>query len=288
MRTRRAWVAAAALPAIGAVAVLSALTVGNSKQEVTVQASAAPGSISAEVRVDDSQPVSPLDLFADGSGITREAADRVEARTQSCMADRGWKYSPNPNVLGLSEPVTVGALRAYRATSGYGIADKPSVRPVDPNQPLVQGLSSADQERWNRDLSAGGEEGGATRPGPPGCRTQALSELLTSTPMANPQVRAKVAEARSRVAGHPEIVAAIEAWRSCMASKGFPNLATVPAARTMLRNEATSATDRNSLKEKELRLATSDFSCQEQTILGPLQRIESEAVAQLKSELPRS
>jgi hypothetical protein len=288
MQTRRLLVPIVALPVFGVVALVGALSLHDPPKGAEVEASGIATPANLTVAVADETLVSPLDFFADGSGFTKEAADRLEAQVQSCMADRGWKYSPNPGLLALSEPVTVGALRSYRASSGYGIADKALVgRPADPNQALVMSLNEPDRARWNRDLSGGDSEGIVTS-GPLGCRTEALHGLLTSTRMANPQVRAKVTQARQQIAENSEVLAAVDAWRSCMADKGFPGLANLRAPRNTLTSTGTASSELPSLKEKELRMATADFACQEMTVLPVLQRLEMEAVAVLTRELPGS
>lgn len=228
-------------------------------------------------KVDDT----PTPLWAYLAEFTeRGIAEQDRARTEqadavaACMHEQGFEYVPDPESLWSSELVEVEEHDdAWVAEHGYGLVDGagsssgPAPTP-GPNEAIVAALSSAERAAYDEALQ--GPEGDGTT----GC----LSLASTSVPawFEDPVYREVLAEASAlgeQAEQDPSVVAAVAAWRECMAAAGQPGYDDPTDALSTMSDRVSAAeingpgtvpaSRRERLLADEVALAVADRACTE-------------------------
>ena len=193
----------------------------------------------------------PAALFEDPAMIGTAVEIRVQRAIASCMKARGFDYRGPAAVEGLD-------LVLDPATHGYGISTGPLGGSVT--------LGNGGADRFERDgyeqalygstLGGGGSSGGCAAVG--AAELDAAMATIEALPYS-------IAQLEADALAHPDMVAGLAEWSSCMADKGYTagnpvDLITDIAGR-LSRATPDEAT---ALIEEERRTAVADFECREQ------------------------
>jgi len=214
----------------------------------------------------------------------QDAENQREEFMAKCMAEKGFAYIPNPEILTPLPPSEFHFdNRDWVSQYGYGLANSPSSTnadpipvPVDtnPNTPIVDSLSATELEAYH--LALNGDEG---------CRSLAwqhvfstgLSGLRQSDEFA--PLFAALSEMQTRVL-RIEISDAERDWATCMADAGYPGFErwfdpaqAISEAWTEWHMSldwenwdgrspmATNDPELAALQEREIEMALADFDC---------------------------
>ncbi len=203
----------------------------------------------------------------------RDSSSRVVAR---CMTKHGWAYTASTAIREevrrdlLTEAFnTPLADDGFRRRWGYGISrglvdDGPSEgAPADPNAKVYNGLSSQEQDQWDKDFPSCAEEGNKAV-GLTGSRWSQLEQLRKT--------------AAERAAADNRLSAATDAWRGCMSKAGYtveqPALASQSLeqrARPLYEAGGQDKAGGKQLLDEELAQADADWSCRSGSLTPALQ-----------------
>jgi hypothetical protein len=223
----------------------------------------------------DNAPYSALNTWGFGGTTARGAHDDVEQQVVACMSERGWHYDPVP-MSDPHEPVTIGALRAYRAEHGYGLADATSLPPGPSKEELDQQQNGAG---YARDL---GQPSGRS-PNDGSCYSQVMANMAKTTPFY--AIPLAIGEEETKVTSDPRFVRAISEWSTCLArATGITGLTVLEQAR---QHVAAGQLTGDALRAEEHRVAVADFRCQEATVIPARVRLETAAVERLRATYPQ-
>jgi hypothetical protein len=164
--------------------------------------------------------------FMNGGRTPPEEAAAVEQRVAVCMHAAHFDYEPVPT----DNPTffnTIGGLRRYRSTWGYGVAALP---PDDPaaratalrNAAYRDRLPAEERRRYDAVLGVVPEGLPHDELPPPsvaGCAPQALREVRTGLPRMNAAIVRRVTA--GTFARDPRYVAAVATWARCMRDRGY-------------------------------------------------------------------
>jgi len=192
--------------------------------------------------------------IGDALGLPDEQAFRererdVQEAIRQCMADEGFDYVPvDPSEMNIE--LAGPGIRPdaeFRRQYGYGVTTRLDRTgegdDTDPNAAIREALSDTDREAYDRalhgDLAAGvggdgevfiqvgpGGEMSGTEAGTPvepedaGCFGKAQSEVGGDDAF-NPEIGRQLMEMEERIQSDARMVAALEAWSSCMREAGF-------------------------------------------------------------------
>jgi hypothetical protein len=233
---------------------------------------------------------SPTPLWAYLAEFTeRGTAEQDRARTEqadqvaACMHEQGFEYVPDPESLWSSELVEAEQHDdAWVTDHGYGLVDAAgstsgATDTPGPNQEIVAGLSSAEREAYDQALQ-----------GPDGDGTTGCLGLASTTAPAwfeDPvyqEVLAAASALGEQAEQDPAVVAAVAAWRECMATAGQPGYDDPEDALTAMSTRVSAAeingpgtvpaAKRAGLHADEVALAVADTTCARSTGLDEARR----------------
>lgn len=207
----------------------------------------------------------PAALFEDPGMIGTAVEIRVTRAIASCMKARGFDYRGPAAVDGLD-------LVLDPATHGYGI----STGPVGGAVTLGNGGAGRferdgyEQALYGSTLDGGGPIGGCAAAG--AAELAAAMATIEALPYS-------IAQLEADAMAHPDMVAGLTAWSSCMADKGYsagtPTDLIIDIADRLSRATPEGAA---ALIEEERRTAVADFACRNRH-LAPATASVAEALA---------
>ena len=206
-----------------------------------------------------------------------------------CMADRGWTFEPEVPLLSSFFPATVGELRTFSQTEGYGLAS--SLEPSAgsrANENYARGLGPTQRDKYYADLSAGDDEGQGRAPAPSGCQPRTEDEFRQGLPFYDEAQRRAIAAKVTEVENSPGLKAAIASYVACMQKQGI-EVNGVGEAKNQLGDLVDRATAEKTsaaiaqLRSEEIRVATIDADCTTTFVTPVKVPLETEAVAALTS-----
>ena len=238
--------------------------------------------------------VSPVADFIDGPGNDLSVLAEIHDGTAMCMQDLGWDYvAPDVSELdGLKPPSTLGALRQWTETYGYGITTQPDQgiayrSAIDGQYDYQAQLSQDARARYESDLY--GPEGtdesvpiGADRPG---CAPQAERDAYEDVPAANKTLLEVLGDRLQELWASDEYVSALNGWQSCMTTQGFDFVRQGDAKEAVLDRIGTSS-DVEELQAYERSVAIADLACAESTVLPVAILSEAQIVESLVDRFP--
>ncbi len=238
--------------------------------------------------------VSPIADFIDGPGNDLSTLAEIHQGTAKCMQDLGWDYiAPDLSVLdGSKSPSTLGALREWTATYGYGITTQPgqgsAIREAIDAQDAYQAQRGPEaRARYLSDLHGpdGTDEGAPICADRPGCAAQAERDAYADVPAADGTLLEVLGGMLEDIWASEEYVAALNRWHTCISDQGLDFARKGDAKRTVLDRIGTSS-DLEALQAYELRVATADLACAESTLLPMAIPLEAQVVGELVARFP--
>jgi hypothetical protein len=218
--------------------------------------------------------VDPITAAILGDGMSYDEIDlAIAERTRDCMVALGWEYTA---VASASLSGGAGAATAdpdeFARTYGYGIttfSDPGDGTSDDPNAAYLGSLSPSDQTRYTTDLygeamlDAGSD--GSNAPEFGGCYGEAI-DVQFGDRFA--QLMSAYDRLDDRIQADPRMVAANQAWSTCMNGRGFDLAAPSDAialveqrARQVLSSGVPSEGDIAALNAEEIQVAVADRAC---------------------------
>ncbi len=238
--------------------------------------------------------VSPIAEFINGPGDDLTTLREIHEGTARCMQNLGWDYTA-PDVTTLDHekpPSTLGALRVWTTSYGYGITTQPdqgtTIRAaIDAQEAYQEQLDPEAQARYQADLYGpdGSDEGAPIGADRPGCAAQAEHDAYADVPAANGALLDVLAHELGEIWASDEYRAALDEWRSCMQERGFDFTGPGEAKQSVL--DRFTAGGVNELRDYERRVATADLTCAESTLLPVTIPLETAAVGQLVVQFPQ-
>lgn len=236
--------------------------------------------------------MSPLNVFANGTGFDSVKLAQYNASIGSCMEAHNWKYYPDPTALTFGLPSRVSAMIQYRSVHGYSSPPLQSVL-QDPNIAYVRSLTSAQQKQYYMDLNGSSSELTPQVGSPSGCQPLAMSSLRAALPASNPAFEAAWNTAVITVESSVSFKAAYANWRSCMSNFGYtatypgttpkPSLSVSPSAvpPTTVPGDVTGSS------QAQLVAADSDMACEVAEVLPTRQALEITQIRALAKAFPQ-
>ncbi len=234
----------------------------------------------------DSDVLYPTVEFFSGGMTEAERQSEIEQSVSSCMQQRGWSYEPVLPDESSPQPRTVGELRRFRETYGYGTYAGPELshdprEAADRNAAYWLSLTSDEQDDYLRDLQGAVEvDEGSALPG----SCQYVAGEAQRIPLHDQAVMKEMQALYEAAAMSPDLVLAWEAWSACMIGRGYDF------------RDATDAVDfvdtlgqSLTLEEaaaQEVGVATADFECRLITVMPVWHRLEVEVVRTLVERYP--
>lgn len=243
--------------------------------------------MSAEPTIASSEP-GPLEELVGLGGSADSAQDFVadeawrEGLTAQCMGDLGFDYEPiitDQDSLVFSEGPLFGT-REYVEAYGYGVWNPPrdpggsvSSTFTDPNVDRVEAMSEA--ERTAYDLALKGEstpmgDDGAIYYAGGGCSDASTMPVNDDTRYLL-SIREEAVRFLDDLLNDPAFSDVNAAWASCMSEAGYQERSPIAARYRVMDQHATEtdggeiAPENTARVEEEVRIATADLDCQEDT-----------------------
>lgn len=220
-----------------------------------------------------------------------EEFNLIETAMGTCMRERGWEYIPAiiPDSA-ISEPRTVGELRAFRHTYGYGFAtvellvtegERQSMT-ADPNLPYIDQLSDVDEQRFYEDREGTfyGEPSDVERAH--SCRGEAEAQVRASIPYYDERIRDLIAPFIEAADKDPVMLVAMATWRSCMEASGY-DFTELNEPEVFIAEQLPTSSDLEGLAETEIRVATDDFDCRYPDLFVALHTVADQFLDQAES-----
>ncbi|MCJ7726714.1 MAG: hypothetical protein MUP76_10050 [Acidimicrobiia bacterium] len=193
----------------------------------------------------------PTALFADPGMIGTAVEIRVTRAIDSCMQARGFDYRGPAAVEGLDQVLEP-------AIDGYGISTGPAGAAVT--------LGDGGAGRFERDayeqalygstLGGGGSSGGCAAVG--AAELDAAMATIEAMPYS-------IAQLEADTLAHPDMVAGLAAWSSCMAGKGYTASSPVDLIADIVdRLSRATPEEATALIDEERRTAVADYACRDQ------------------------
>ncbi len=253
------------------------------------EATAAEGIGVFAIIVADDASIQPVMDFL-GAATEAEQSKLEERGVAACMAERGWEYVANLDLVGPTDPGTYAEEAAYRAEWGWGRTPTFDVElpehsdAVAENVAYFEALPKADQERYQRDLDGQFEESDKVADG--SCRDLARNEV--GAPVHNPDVMNIISPGFVAIFEHPDYVATLDEYEACMAQLGYH---TSDPSMTLNLTWSISFGDESAealaeAREHEVAMATADWACQGATTLPVQLQLEHELVAEVIAQFP--
>ena len=238
--------------------------------------------------------VSPVAEFIDGPGDDVATLRVLHEGTARCMQDLGWDYTaPDVAALDQAKPLsTLGALRAWTATYGYGITTQPdqgtTIRAaIDAQEAYQEQLDPEAQARYQADLYGpdGTDESAPIGAERPGCAAQAEHDAYADVPAANGALLEVLGRKLEAIWASDDYRVALDGWRACMQERGFDFAGPGEAKQSVLDRFTNGAV--GELQDYERRVATADLTCAESTLLPVTIPLEAAAVEELVVHFPQ-
>lgn len=236
----------------------------------------------------DEDLVEPL-LEFQSQGLTSAEFHNDRARTlSSCMQQRGWTFEPLLQNSNVAEPRTVGELREFRSTYGYGqyttgeLADSSTQEAADRNHEYYVSLSADEQRAYREDLN-GDISSEGNRPSEGSC--EALAEDAVKVPGTDQAVMAEMRILYEAALQSPEYLHAFDDWTACLNDRGYE----VSRARPpflLVEERAEAGAPMEQLVPFEVEVAVADFECALTTKMPVSHRLELEIVEELVEKYP--
>ncbi|MGF1618063.1 MAG: hypothetical protein ACFCU2_09735 [Acidimicrobiia bacterium] len=233
-----------------------------------------------------------VEFFARGmSGA--ELANSLEQAVSACMQQRGWTYEPVLQDTSFGEPKTVGELRRFRETYGYGEFAYPQpengisgVEAADRNAARYSALPPDQQREYLMDLNGGVEEAETSleddTPLPGSCLAEARD--ATAAPLYDEAVMRDMRDMYQAGLESPQMVVAREEWSQCMRDLGYE--LTQPIDAYDLAVTQGQGLPVEEAVAQETRVASDDFECRLISIIPLEHQIESDIVQTLIERYP--
>jgi len=288
--------------------------------------------VSCSARLDSSGTTEPRTPLEAAIGATVDPAERaVSIRDEMarradavahCMREQGFEYVAwVPSEISIIDTESALPTQEYVARYGYGISTRPDLyrqkldQPEDPNAAIQASLSPDEAAAYQLALTGIDPTNLGESPmvvEAAGCIAEA-DRAVTPNDAASPEdldtYYTLKNQMEERIAADPQVLSAIDAWRSCMAADGYtftepsdaqdavyaewkrlvpdpaPEIATPQDASILTKAQFAEYTDASlfdQLVAFELRLAGLDYQCQAQyrsTVGDVRERVEKEFVA---------
>lgn len=251
-----------------------------------------PAVVSPEVTdsLADSDLVSPLLEFQSGGLSSDEFHSQTQRALSSCMQERGWNHEPSLQNSAFPEPRTVGELREFRHTNGYGLYTQPeptnvspAKRAADRNHDYYTSLDDDQQEEYrqdlNGDISSEGEE-------PVDGSCEELAEHAVDIPVTDEELMADMRSLYSAAHETPEYVSAEDDWRTCLADRGY-DIERDGHPVHLVDEQAAAEPPPQELADFEVAVAVDDFECAMTTTMPVRHQMETEIVDELVEKYPK-
>jgi len=277
--------AAIVLVVVGVPGWLASQT-GNGPTNTAPPVAAPPETTSSLV---DTDLVSPLLDFQSGGLTSDEFHNQTQRALASCMEQRGWTYEPTLQDSSFPEPRTVGELREFRRTSGYGLYTQPEPtdaspkRAADRNGEYYTSLDEDQQAQYRQDLN-----GDITSEGevPVDGSCEALAEQAVDTPGTDQELMADMRSLYSAAHQTPEHMSAENEWKACLADRGY-DIEGDGHPVNLVDELAAAEPPPEELADFEVEVAVDDFECALTTTMPVLHHLESEIVEELVVKYPK-
>lgn len=199
-----------------------------------------------------------LSLFSGGSVVDHVIDDSV-AR---CMSDRGFDVdgaAASDDEVSRTEEQTATEVDTY----GYGISTNPpqtvEMRP-DPVEQAVAGLTSEELDAFH--LALLGSADPSVQPSPESCLGRAFADVEELQLLLTGEASTLAADYAARVDADPRIVAAQDAWRTCLADQGYGGYGDrFEIVEDVSRRAEAAGDDLSEVQAFELQIARIDFDC---------------------------
>jgi hypothetical protein len=224
----------------------------------------------------------------------RQAGEKVfQEAIAACMKRQGWTYVPVVTSWIAPEQLVTTDARLAKAW-GYGIstpigAEKEFAAlagdpPINPNRKYIESLTDTEKATYSKDL--GGPEQRNERPFQfRGCMLAGEKAAAKVSKLFDPIEKRKATKINNRIRKDPDVKAALDAWKTCLANAGFrfsnsrQLIQELEKRLTIVKgNQATIAKTLPALQDFERRVATADWHCR-QTVLDPMMEKISERYA---------
>lgn len=208
----------------------------------------------------------------------------------SCMQQRGWTYEPSLQQSPFTEPRTVGELRDFRETYGYGVftaeefaaSDDPKGA-ANRNADYLASLSVDQQDAYRRDFNGGIGDDEGEAPGQGSC--EAVAAEAVSIPLGDLAVMTELGRLYEAAFQSPEYLRAVDVWRSCLEDRGY-QLDQDGYPDELLMAKAARGVPVNELADYEIAVAVADFECSLTSTLPVKHRLETAIVRELTERYP--
>lgn len=140
-----------------------------------------------------------------------ESIEKARQVSAQCMRDRGWQgFSGHSIARALP---TVEALAAMGSRKAYGVTFPDDPGPPDPNDAFVLQLTTAERQRFDKDLWFNSD--------PLGCAYRGHLAAVGSLALLDPRLREVESEITARQEADPRTAEIHKRWSACMATLGF-------------------------------------------------------------------
>ncbi|HLF43017.1 MAG TPA: hypothetical protein VJA46_05755 [Acidimicrobiia bacterium] len=204
------------------------------------------------------------------------------------MQQRGWTFEPVLQHSQVPEPRTVGELRDFRESFGYGLyttldfVDTSGREAADRNNEYHESLGADEQAVYRRDLN-GDVSGEGEAPVAGSC--EALAEGALEVPGTDQAVMTEMRNLYQAAQLSAEFLSAVDDWRACLASRGY-EIDREAHPVDLVDELAFADAQPQELTDFELAIAVADFECDLTTKMPVLHRLETEIVQELVEKYP--
>ncbi len=242
--------------------------------------------LSAENALNDTDIVSPLLEFQGGGAVSDEIHNAEARAVSSCMQERGWSFEPPLQRSAVAEPRTIGELREYRATYGYGMftgvePGEDGTAAADRNHLFYLSLSSDEQRAYREDLN--GDVHANERPADDSC--ESIGRSANQIPLEDQAVMRELAALYEAAGQSTEFLGAVDSWRQCLSDRGY-RLVQGEHPTELIEQQADVGAEATTLAALEIDVAVADFECAAKTTMAVLHRLESQIVQRLVEKYP--
>jgi len=242
------------------------------------------------VTLADTDPVSPVLEFQTQGLSSDEFHNLTQQALALCMEEHGWTYEPSLQHSPFPEPSTVGELREFRQTHGYGLYTQPEVsstssakRTADRNHDYYMTLDEDQQTQYRTDLNGDIRSEGEA---PDGGSCEALANQAIDIPQTDQQLMAELAGLYALTMRSTDYATAEEDWRTCLVDRGY-ELGSDAYPHTLLDEQWAAEVPADEIADFEITIAIDDFECAFTTTMPITHRLETEVVEELLAKFPK-